>query len=166
MYFANLETMEHSVDVKNRSGSLYDVTLDGKSYLIDFCETKNAYSLIVDGKSYEISSTSTAAGYGIWIEYDFFLVNIMTELQKRVISSQRNKKTAEPEVVKTEMPGKIVSVKKHKGDDIKKGETVIILEAMKMQNEIASPKNGKIIDIYVREDQLIDASDKLFKIKP
>lgn len=166
MYFANLNTKEHTVDVKNRSGSLYDVTLDGKSYLIDFRETKNSYSLIIDGKSYEISSGRTTSGYDIWIESDFFPVNIVTELQKRVMLSQKSKKTAEPKVVKTEMPGKIVSIKKHKGDDIKKGETVIILEAMKMQNEIASPENGKIIDIYVKENQLIDAFDKLFKIKP
>ena len=165
MYFANLYNTGHIVDTNNRSGSLYDVTLDGRSYLVDFCETKSSYSLIIDGQSYEISYDRTDTGCNIWIKGKLFPVDIMTELQKRIMSSQKNQKAAGDQIIKTEMPGKIVSIMKHKGEKIRKGETVVILEAMKMQNEIASPENGEIIDMYIKEKQLMDASDKLFKIR-
>ena len=63
------------------------------------------------------------------------------------------------------MPGKIVLVKKVTGETVKKGETVVVLEAMKMQNEILSPKDGTIEEMYVKDAQMVEASDKLFKIK-
>ncbi len=165
MYFATLNTEEHTVSADSKSGTLYDVILDDKSYLVDFCKTKDSYSFLIDGKSYEINYEKTDDGYDIWIEDNFFHVNIMTALRKQIMSSQNGKKRSGDTIVKTEMPGKIVAIKMHKGDDIKKGETVVILEAMKMQNEITSPEDGKIIDIYVKENQLVDTSDKLFKTK-
>jgi biotin carboxyl carrier protein len=59
------------------------------------------------------------------------------------------------------MPGKVVMVTTKVGDEVKVGDVVVILEAMKMENEITSQKDGKITDIRVKEGDSVDAHDVL-----
>ena len=62
------------------------------------------------------------------------------------------------------MPGKIVSVKAAQGQAVKKGETVLILEAMKMENEIVSPEDGTVKSILVKEGESVEAGAVLLAI--
>ncbi len=62
------------------------------------------------------------------------------------------------------LPGAIVNVKASVGQTVKEGETVIILEAMKMENEIPAPKAGKIVSILVSKGQTVASGDILFEI--
>jgi biotin carboxyl carrier protein len=59
------------------------------------------------------------------------------------------------------MPGKVVMVNKKVGDDVKPGDVLVILEAMKMENEITSDKEGKITEVRVKEGDSVDAHDVL-----
>ncbi len=67
--------------------------------------------------------------------------------------------------IKTAMPGKIVSILARQGAEIKQGEGVIIVEAMKMQNEIKSPKDGIVKEIRVAEGATVNAGDVLAVIE-
>jgi biotin carboxyl carrier protein len=62
------------------------------------------------------------------------------------------------------MTGKILSVKVKKGDQVKKGETLCILEAMKMENEITTSKAGTVREVYVFEGSSVSEGDTLFII--
>ncbi|MFI3229421.1 MAG: biotin/lipoyl-containing protein [Bacillota bacterium] len=62
------------------------------------------------------------------------------------------------------LPGAIVNVKASVGQTVKEGETVLILEAMKMENEIPAPKAGKIVSILVSKGQTVASGDILFEI--
>ncbi len=62
------------------------------------------------------------------------------------------------------LPGAIVAVKASVGQTVKEGETVMILEAMKMENEIPAPKAGKIVSILVSKGQTVAQGDVLFEI--
>ncbi|WP_457591522.1 biotin/lipoyl-containing protein [Geoglobus sp.] len=66
--------------------------------------------------------------------------------------------------VKAEMAGTIVKILKKEGEAVKKGETVIVLEAMKMENEIASPADGRIAKVFVSEGDKVQAGDPLFSV--
>ncbi len=165
MYYVKIGNKEKKIEILEQSGTVFDVELDGKLYRVDFVKAENSYSLIVDGKSYEIDCNIAGNRYDIWIRGNYFPISVLTEAQKRLQLSKKKKGTGGPQIVETEMPGKIVSVKKNKGDTVKKGETVIVLEAMKMQNEILSPKDGTIEEIYVKDAQIVEASEKLFKVK-
>lgn len=165
MYYVKIGDKEKKIGILEQSGTVFDVELDGKPYRVDFVKAENSYSLIVDGKSYEIDCDIAGNRYDIWIRGNYFPISVLTEAEKRLQLSKKKKGTGGPQIVETEMPGKIVSVKKNKGDTVKKGETVIVLEAMKMQNEILSPKDGTIEEIYVKDAQIVEASEKLFKVK-
>ena len=76
---------------------------------------------------------------------------------------------AQEEVIKgglvAPMPGKVVEIKVKKGSNIKKGDTLVILEAMKMQNEIQAPVTGKVTSVNCEEGQAIEANIPLVIIE-
>lgn len=67
--------------------------------------------------------------------------------------------------VKSPMPGKITSIKKQVGDTVKAGESVVILEAMKMENELKSPISGIVEVIHVEEGKSVEKNTVLIEIK-
>jgi glutaconyl-CoA/methylmalonyl-CoA decarboxylase subunit gamma len=71
---------------------------------------------------------------------------------------------AEGEALDAPMPGNILNVAVKVGDTVKKGQLLIVLEAMKMENEIVSPKDGVITSVGVSKGQTINAGDSLVKI--
>ncbi len=64
-------------------------------------------------------------------------------------------------VVAAPMPGKILSVKSQAGASVKKGEVILILEAMKMENEIVAPQDGTVASINVATGDSVEAGDTL-----
>ena len=66
-----------------------------------------------------------------------------------------------PALVDSPMAGRIASLKTSVGSKVEEGQSLMVLEAMKMQNEIASPKTGIVMEIYVKHGDLVKAGDKL-----
>lgn len=69
------------------------------------------------------------------------------------------------EVVKAPMPGTILSINVKEGDNVKKGQILLILEAMKMENEIVSPRDGKIAKIVVSKGSSVNTGDDMVIIE-
>ncbi|WP_315118896.1 biotin/lipoyl-containing protein [uncultured Clostridium sp.] len=69
------------------------------------------------------------------------------------------------ELLKSPMPGTIIDIKVNPGDSAKKGDTLFILEAMKMENEITAPKGGIIKEIRVIKGASVDTNDVLAVIE-
>ncbi len=68
-------------------------------------------------------------------------------------------------VVKSPLPGQIKKIFKNVNDEVDKGESILVLEAMKMENEIKSPKKGKITKISVEENGSVDPQSELFTVE-
>lgn len=66
--------------------------------------------------------------------------------------------------VNAPLPGTVLQIKASVGQAVKAGETVMIIEAMKMENEIVAPKDGKITSVVVQKGAAVNASDPLFTI--
>jgi len=69
------------------------------------------------------------------------------------------------EVIKAPMPGTILSINVKEGDNVKKGQILLILEAMKMENEIVSPRDGKIAKIVVSKGSSVNTGDDMVIIE-
>jgi biotin carboxyl carrier protein len=81
----------------------------------------------------------------------------------KVLNSKRGK--AEKEIIRAPMPGKIIDVLVREGATVLRGEPVVILEAMKMQNEIISPVNGTVVKISAKPNTNVMKDDLLVEIK-
>ncbi len=97
------------------------------------------------------------------ISYTFTVETPFSLQRKKVLDSKRGK--IEKEVLKAPMPGKIIDVLVREGSTVLRGEPLVILEAMKMQNEIVSPVNGIVERVLAKPNTNVMKDDILVEIK-
>jgi biotin carboxyl carrier protein len=98
------------------------------------------------------------------ISYTFTVETPFSLQRMKVLNSQKGK--ASTEYIKAPMPGKIIDVLVREGGSVQRGEPVVILEAMKMQNEILSPVSGTVAKISAKPGTNVMKDDLLVEIKP
>jgi biotin carboxyl carrier protein len=97
------------------------------------------------------------------ISYTFTVETPFSLQRMKVLNKQKSK--VDKEFVKAPMPGKIIDVLVREGSQVLRGEAVVILEAMKMQNEILSPVNGHIVKVSAKANTNVMKDDILVEIK-
>jgi biotin carboxyl carrier protein len=97
------------------------------------------------------------------ISYTFTVETPFSLQRMKVLNSSKGK--SDQETLKAPMPGKIIDVFVREGSNVLRGEPVVILEAMKMQNEIQSPVNGKVIKVNIKAGVNVMKDDVLIEIK-
>ncbi len=97
------------------------------------------------------------------ISYTFTVETPFSLKRMKVIDSKRGK--IEQETIKAPMPGKIIDVLVREGTAVLRGEPLIILEAMKMQNELISPVNGTVVKVLAKPNSNVMKDDILLEIK-
>jgi glutaconyl-CoA/methylmalonyl-CoA decarboxylase subunit gamma len=97
------------------------------------------------------------------ISYTFTVETPFSLQRMKVLNSTKGK--AEKEYIKAPMPGKIIDVLVREGSTVLRGEPVVILEAMKMQNEILSPVNGIVVTVSAKANTNVMKDDLLVEIK-
>ena len=97
------------------------------------------------------------------ISYTFTVKTPFSLQRMKVLNSKRGK--IEMEIIRAPMPGKIIDVLVREGATVLKGEPVVILEAMKMQNELISPVNGTVVNVQAKPNTNVMKDDLLVEIK-
>jgi biotin carboxyl carrier protein len=97
------------------------------------------------------------------ISYTFTVETPFSLKRMKVLNSKQGK--IEKEIIKAPMPGKIIDVLVREGSTVVRGEPLLILEAMKMQNEILSPVNGIIVKVTAKPNTNVMKDDLLVEIK-
>jgi biotin carboxyl carrier protein len=97
------------------------------------------------------------------ISYTFTVETPFSLQRMNVLSSKKGK--VEQEFIKAPMPGKIIDVLVREGASVLRGEPILILEAMKMQNEILSPVNGRVVKVMAKANTNVMKDDMLVEIK-
>jgi len=151
----------HRVELR-REGNLWSCKVDGQQIDVDAQLTaRDILSALVDGKAYEIKRERSLQGeLHMVIGSARYAVDVQ---DPRSLRTRRTIAGAEsgPQKIKAPMPGKIVRVLVAENDEVKAGQGVIVMEAMKMQNEMKSPKDGKIQKILIAEGSAVNAGDAL-----
>lgn len=121
------------------------------------------YSLVLDGASYEIRVIETAQGLSAEVAGRRFAVEVCnprdTSRGARASVGSGRQKVAAP------MPGKVVRILVNVGDSVEAGQGLVVVEAMKMQNEMKSPKEGRVTRIKVDEGATVGPGEVLLVIE-
>ena len=124
----------------------------------------DAMSLLIDGCSYQVRRETRQDGLNIWVG------NQRYDAQVRDPRAMRPRcgpaaDAAGPQQLKAPMPGKVVRIMVAVGSEVEAGQGVIVVEAMKMQNELRSPKKGIIRKIAVSEGASVNPGDVLLVVE-
>jgi biotin carboxyl carrier protein len=125
------------------------------------------YSLIVDGRSYQlyVQQTGTRA-YKLAVSRYRFDTNVLTEREWRLKKVAPRQVTQSGEVtVSAPMPGLVKSVLVNVGDSVARGQRLLVLEAMKMENDLTSPAEGKVARLNVQSGTVVDGGKALLVIE-
>jgi biotin carboxyl carrier protein len=134
--------------------------LDGVQFPLDAWPIRpGVISLIVDGRVYEVKRDQLGNQERLWINYTPFVAEIS---DPRSLTARRSRTAATTTTAKllASMPGKVLRVMVSAMDQVEVGQALLVLEAMKMQNEIKSPNNG-IVKQLITEGTYVNAGDVL-----
>ena len=123
------------------------------------------FSLLIDGKSYESFVYQGDDDWQVLMRGRLFQIKVEDEREKRLRAAAGGGATEGGEFhLKAPMPGLVVNVQVEEGQEIKKGQVMLILESMKMQNELKSPRDGTISRIKVKAGESVEQKQALLSI--
>jgi len=141
--------------------------VNGKTYEVDF-ETVSGqpvYSLIVDGKSHEAYVRETDDEWQVLLRGRLYPVKVEDEREKRLRAAAGGGVAETGEYhLKAPMPGLVVAIPVAEGQEVKKGQVLLILESMKMQNELKSPRDGTVNRIKVKAGESVEQKQALLSV--
>lgn len=164
-YHITVDGRPHEVEVVERLGELV-VSLDGKVFDARYLEVDDLGQVVIlhEGKSYGLSIEGDANQKYVTLAGHVRDVRIEDEREKAARAAERARNKGGGAVVAV-MPGVVVEVLVHKGQRVQKGEPLLVLSAMKMQNEIAAPVDGVVVDVHVAAGQAVAGGAKLATLK-
>jgi biotin carboxyl carrier protein len=124
------------------------------------------YSVIVDGKSYQLYVEQEDGGYRVAIWRHRFDVKVLTEREWRLMKvAPRHSVQGGEFTIKAPMPGLVKSVLVADGDSVKSGQRLIVLEAMKMENDINAPRDGRVSKVHVEPKTVVEGGKPLVTLE-
>lgn len=153
-----MDGLEFAADMRPVSGGqLYSLLLDNTSYEV---------VLDPEGEQRNTGAVSARSVYGVMVSGRRYVVRVQDERSRRLALADRSLRAPEGELaVKAPIPGLIVRVVVTSGQSVMEGETVLILEAMKMENELRAPRAGTIHEVRVEPGMQVATGQVLVTIR-
>lgn len=150
----------HRLKLERRDNSWLCV-LDDREIVVDaILSRRNVISLLIDGKAWEVKREQTATDLHIWVRGARYEAEVR---DPRSLRSRRAgaESAAGPRKVTAPMPGRIVRVLVGEKQEVEQGQGLLVVEAMKMQNELKSPKKGTVQKLLATSGTAVNAGDVL-----
>jgi biotin carboxyl carrier protein len=139
----------------------WECRFNGRSIPVDaVIPRRDVLSLLIDGRSYEIKREQTGTDLHLWVGSTRFAVELRDPRSLR--SRQKNSGDEKgPRKIVAPMPGRIVRLMVKENSEVEAGQGIVVVEAMKMQNEIKSPKKGIVKKILAIAGAAVNPGDLL-----
>ncbi len=140
--------------------SAHQITVDGEIFAVDFESVSHQplYSLLLDGGSHEAYIEYDAEGWQVLHRGDRYTVSVADERMQRLaqLGGLQADAAGREFLLKAPMPGLVVSVPVADGQPVEKGDLLLVLESMKMQNELRAPRAGTVQRIRAQAGQSVE----------
>ena len=163
-YITTVEDKEFLIEIIDEK----HISINGQVYNIDFeaVSGQPVFSLIVDGRSHEAYVQQGDENWQVLLRGRLYPVTVEDEREKRLRAAAGGGVAETGEFhLKAPMPGLVVAIPVTEGQDVKKGQVLLILESMKMQNELKSPRDGKVSRIKVKAGESVEQKQALLSVQ-
>lgn len=164
---ATLDGIEREFEVEGLGADSYRLTLDKEEFRLDLRRVgSSSYSILVDGRSFDFDVSKDGDEMVVASRAGVTRLTIIDQARRmvRTGAAARGHRQGRAEL-RAMMPGRVVSVLVKRGDEVAAGQGVMIVEAMKMENELKAPRAGKVIEVKVEPGKTVEKNDLLVIIE-
>ena len=166
-FWVTLEGREAEVEFEARDGRVF-LDFEGRSVEADFVRLPDGevYSLLVDGRSHEVTVAHRGDGLDLTVNGVTLPVEVRSPLEKLLAQNAGERSRGHGETITAPMPGAVVAIRVKPGDVVRAGQPVLVLEAMKMQNELAAQTGGVVAEVLVSVGAAVASGAVLVRLTP
>lgn len=174
-YYASIDGKEIGLDVLHAEGKtvIRPASDPRRQFQVDFAPVhanvdtgEGLYSLIANGLSYQVHVERTQDGLKMVMWRNLYDVQVLTEREWRLKKvAPRQAQGSGQVTVKAPMPGLVKSVTVAEGDEVTKGQHLVVLEAMKMENDITAPSAGRVGKVHVTAGSTVEGGRPLVTLE-
>jgi biotin carboxyl carrier protein len=166
-YYTRLGAEEKNVDIEPLDGSRFRITIGNDSPRVIDAEhvEGRVVHMLVDGRSHDVDVEEEGTSLNVLVEDSIYRLEMLDERKHRLQAARGKFQVSGPQTIRAPMPGKIVKILVEKGATVEEGQGVIVIEAMKMENELRAPKAGRVAEIFVSEGQTVENRADLVSIE-
>jgi len=166
-YYATLGGRERVVDVETLGAAQYRVAIDGGEPRVVDAERVEGTTLhlLLAGRSHEVELSEDEGAVVVRLGDVERRIELVDERRRRLASPGALGKVSGRSVLKAPMPGKVVKLLVAVGDEVSEGQGLVLIEAMKMENELRSPKAGRVVSIAVAEGRTVEGRAELVVVE-
>ncbi len=165
-FIAKLGDQNYTVEIEEIGKSFYRVSVDGNEILVDGKKTgRSNYSLIINHRSFEVDVDIAEAEYRVLVDGRSYHIELVDERRMRVGGFQSGIQLQGRQNISVPMAGKVIAVLVNEGDHIEKGQGLVIVEAMKMENEVRSPVQAEVKEVKVKAGQAVVSGELLLVVE-
>jgi biotin carboxyl carrier protein len=162
-YVASIDGKEYLIEILDDGR----VSVDGRALEVDFDSVSGqpVYSLLVDGESHEAYVYPDEHGWQVLLRGRLYPVLVEDEREKRLrLAAGAGVAETGEFLLRAPMPGLVVGVPVTDGQAVEKGDVLLILESMKMQNELKSPRPGTVGKVRVKPGDSVEQKQVLLNV--
>jgi len=167
-YYATINDLpdtEFKVEILE-DGPIKKISINGDIYDVDYNVGGNSiYSFILNNMSHGAKIASLGnSDYEVKNRGDYYYINVVDEL-KKIRMARTKSAVMGRQVILAQMPGVILRVYVKPGEEVKAGDPLCVLVAMKMENEIRSPIDGTVKEVYIKDGDKVAVGDKMLVVE-
>lgn len=162
-YITTIDDQNYFIEILDEE----NILVDDHPYEVDFESVSNqpVYSLLINGQSYEAYVYPSEEGWQVLLHGRLYPATVIDEREKRLLESAGGRVIERGEYhLKAPMPGLIVSVPVSEGQPVEKGDVLVVLESMKMQNELRAPRDGRVTRLRVKNGDNVEQKQTLLSV--
>jgi biotin carboxyl carrier protein len=157
-------TQSRQVDVEVLPSGALAVTLDGRKVDVDVVAIGEQLSIRIDGHVVDLTTEGQMPEIGAVIPGHRSYVRVESDRLRAALAAKKSGGGAASGLLKSPMPGRVVKILVEKGQSVKVGQPLIVVEAMKMENELKAKLEGTITELFVVTGATVEANAKLLVI--
>jgi biotin carboxyl carrier protein len=164
-YQAIVDGADHELEIEELSANTYRVKLGGKAFDVDLRQTHgSSFLALVGNRTFDFSVAAEGNELLMISRHGVNRVTLVDTRRQRVAAGGGRVISGRVEL-KAMMPGRVVNILVKPGDEVAADQGVIVIEAMKMENELKTPKTGKVLEIKVSVGQAVEKGEILAVIE-